>query len=75
MQKDQVSLLFIPMRFVETALITLDGAPFAEMTGSISLSENASLSVSIPENARTVEVTMTDTEGAVTRAKARRAGY
>ncbi|MFW5816696.1 MAG: quinoprotein dehydrogenase-associated SoxYZ-like carrier, partial [Wenzhouxiangella sp.] len=36
LQMDQISLLFIPMRYVETLDIELDGQPYAQVTGSIS---------------------------------------
>lgn len=66
MQKDQISLLFIPMRYVSDLNIGVNGAPFAEMTGSISLSENPSVRLSVPRDAETATVQMTDTDGAVT---------
>ncbi|WP_298922088.1 quinoprotein dehydrogenase-associated SoxYZ-like carrier [uncultured Roseobacter sp.] len=65
MQMDQISLLFIPMRYVETVDIDLDGAGFVEMTGSISLSENPRVGLSVPRRTQTVDVTMTDTSGTV----------
>lgn len=68
MQKDQISLLFIPMRYVETLKIDLDGKPFAEMTGSISLSENPNVGLSIPNWAQSADVMLRDTDGTVTRA-------
>lgn len=67
MQMDQISLLFIPMRYVETVGIKLDGVPFAELTGSISLSENPEFKLSIPAAAHVIDVTMTDTDGTVSR--------
>ncbi|WP_299649218.1 quinoprotein dehydrogenase-associated SoxYZ-like carrier [uncultured Jannaschia sp.] len=75
MQMDQISLLFIPMRYVETLDLDLDGADFATMTGSISLSENPSLSVSVPGDTQAVDVTMTDTDGTTSHARATVAGY
>ncbi|WP_299819129.1 quinoprotein dehydrogenase-associated SoxYZ-like carrier [uncultured Jannaschia sp.] len=75
MQMDQISLLFIPMRYVETLELNLDGAGFATVTGSISLSENPSLTVSVPGGAQAVDVTMTDTDGTTTHARATVAGY
>ena len=75
MQMDQISLLFIPMRFVESVDVALDGAPFAAVTGSISLSENPSLSLSVPGGTRSADVEMTDTDGTVTRAHTALAGF
>ena len=75
MQMDQISLLFIPMRYVETLDIDLDGQGYAALTGSISLSENPSVTLSVPAEARRVEVTMTDTSGAQGRASADLAAY
>ena len=75
MQMDQISLLFIPLRYVETLDLDLDGADFATMTGSISLSENPDLSVSVPGDTQAVDVTMTDTDGTTTHARATVAGY
>lgn len=65
MQMDQISLLFIPMRYVETVDVDLDGAGFVEMTGSISLSENPRVGLSVPRRTQSVDVTMTDTDGTV----------
>lgn len=75
MQMDQISLLFIPMRYVETVDIDLDGAGFVEMTGSISLSENPRLGLSVPSRSRSVDVTMTDTDGTVSKLHQKLAGY
>jgi sulfur-oxidizing protein SoxY len=65
MQRDQISLLFIPARYVRTLEIAVDGAPYATLTGSISLSENPQVILSIPGAAHSVDVTMTDTDGTV----------
>ncbi len=75
MQMDQISLLFIPMRYVETLEIGIDGAPFAEVTGSISLSENPHLGMTVPPQAHRAEVTMTDTDGTRTTAETALPGY
>ncbi|WP_172332366.1 quinoprotein dehydrogenase-associated SoxYZ-like carrier [Mangrovicoccus sp. HB161399] len=75
MQMDQVSLLFIPMRYVETLEIGIDGMPFAEVTGSISLSENPHLGLTVPPEAHRAEVTMTDTDGTVATAQTALPGY
>ncbi len=69
MQMDQISLLFIPMRYVESLDVELDGAGYVDITGSISLSENPSVSLSVPRTAGHVGVTMTDTDGTTTRAE------
>ncbi|WP_282063764.1 quinoprotein dehydrogenase-associated SoxYZ-like carrier [Roseobacter litoralis] len=65
MQRDQISLLFIPMRYVENVEIDLDGAGYVDLTGSISLSENPRLGLAVPQSTRSVDVTMTDTNGTV----------
>lgn len=75
MQMDQISLLFIPMRYVETVDIDLDGAGFVEMTGSISLSENPRVGLSVPSRSQSVDVTMTDTDGTVSTLHQKLAGY
>ncbi|SIO47271.1 sulfur-oxidizing protein SoxY [Rhodovulum sp. ES.010] len=75
LQMDQISLLFIPMRYVETLDIDLDGQPYAQVTGSISLSENPRIGLSAPGATRSVGVTMTDTDGTVTRAERSLPGY
>lgn len=64
MQMDQISLLYIPLRHVETVAVELDERPFATITGSISLSENPSISISVPDHAAAVAVKMADTDGA-----------
>lgn len=64
MQMDQISLLFIPMRYIENVEIDLDGAGYVDLTGSISLSENPRLGLAVPQSTRSVDVTMTDTSGA-----------
>lgn len=75
MQMDQISLLFIPMRYVENVDIDLDGAGYVDMTGSISLSENPRISLSVPARTQTVDVMMTDTDGTVSKARKSMAGY
>ncbi|WP_120634958.1 quinoprotein dehydrogenase-associated SoxYZ-like carrier [Ruegeria sp. EL01] len=75
MQMDQISLLFIPMRYVETVDIDLDGAGYIEMTGSISLSENPRVGISVPSKAQSVDVTMTDTDGTVSHLHKDLAGF
>ncbi|MBC7314720.1 MAG: quinoprotein dehydrogenase-associated SoxYZ-like carrier [Rhizobium sp.] len=75
MQMDQITLLFIPMRYVETINIDLDGQSFVEVTGSISLSENPEFRLSIPAATQVVDVTMTDTNGTVSRKTQRLTSY
>ena len=75
MQMDQISLLFIPMRYVETVEIDLDGRRFAEITGSISLSENPEFRLSIPAAAHVIDVTMTDTGGTLSHKTQRLTSY
>ncbi|WP_425073976.1 quinoprotein dehydrogenase-associated SoxYZ-like carrier [Sagittula sp. S175] len=75
MQMDQISLLYIPMRYVEDVQIDLDGAGYVDVTGSISLSENPRLGMSVPGKTRSVDVTMTDTDGTVTKAHKDIAGF
>lgn len=75
MQMDQLSLLYIPLRYVEDVQVDLDGAGYVGVTGSISLSENPRLGVSVPGRTRSVDVTMTDTDGAVSHAHKNLAGF
>ncbi|MEM9577884.1 MAG: quinoprotein dehydrogenase-associated SoxYZ-like carrier [Pseudomonadota bacterium] len=75
MQMDQISLLFIPMRYVENVDVTLDGAGFVELTGSISLSENPRVGLAVPSQTRSVDVTMTDTNGTTTSTHKKLAGF
>ncbi|WP_135506780.1 quinoprotein dehydrogenase-associated SoxYZ-like carrier [Roseovarius aestuariivivens] len=75
MQMDQISLLFIPLRYVEKVEIDLDGGGYVDMTGSISLSENPRVSLSVPGQTQSVDVTMTDTNGTVSHEHKRIAGF
>ena len=75
MQMDQISLLFVPMRYVESVDIDLDGQGYVGMTGSISLSENPRVGLSVPSQSQSVDVTMTDTDGTVTKAHKDLAGF
>lgn len=68
MQMDQISLLYIPLRYVESVEIDLDGGGYVDLTGSISLSENPTVSLSVPSTTQSVDITMTDTDGTVTQA-------
>lgn len=69
MQRDQISLLYVPVRYIQTVEVQLDGAAFVDVTGSISLSENPRLGFAVPLGTRAVDVTMTDTSGAVAHAR------
>lgn len=75
MQMDQITLLFMPMRYVETVEVDLDGQGYVDMTGSISLSENPRVSLSVPGQTQSVDVTMKDTDGTVSHAHKRLTGY
>ena len=75
LQMDQITLLYIPLRVVGEVGIALDNAPYLNMTGSISLSENPRLRVSVPEGTSVAEVTLHDTDGKVTRARTSLAAY
>ncbi|MBK5933307.1 sulfur-oxidizing protein SoxY [Rhodovulum imhoffii] len=75
MQMDQVSLLFTPMRYIETLDIGVNGGGYARMTGSISLSENPRIGLSVPSGTQSVDVTMTDTGGTITHAHKTLEGY
>lgn len=69
LQKDQITLLFIPFRYVEHLDIKLDDMPYVRVEGSISLSENPQISISIPQTATNVTVSLQDTEGTKTNAQ------
>ena len=75
MQMDQISLLFIPMRYVENVEVDLDNSGYVQMTGSISLSENPQVGLSVPSNAQSIDVTMTDTDGTSTHAHKKVTGF
>ncbi len=75
MQMDQISLLFIPMRYVENVEIDLDGKGYVALTGSISLSENPRVGLSVPSRTQEVDVTMTDTDGTQSKAHKKLAGF
>lgn len=72
---DQITLLYTPLRVVEEVAITLDNAPYLTMTGSISLSENPRLRVSIPTGTSAAEVSLSDTDGTRTSARTSLAAY
>ena len=75
LQMDQISMLFIPARYVEKVKIDVNGGAFVDITGSISLSENPELTLSVPKATRNVGVTLTDSEGTTSRAWRGLAGY
>ncbi len=64
MQMDQISLLYLPARYVDTIAVEADDRPLFTMTGSISLSENPELTFDVPADASSLTVRMTDTENA-----------
>ncbi|MCQ0972124.1 quinoprotein dehydrogenase-associated SoxYZ-like carrier [Paracoccus sp. TK19116] len=70
MQRDQTTLLTTPMRYVETVDVGLNGADYLALTGSISLAENPRLRFSIPADAHSATVRMTDTDGTVSEIEA-----
>jgi sulfur-oxidizing protein SoxY len=65
MQMDQISLLYIPARYIETVEAWGDDEKLFTMTGSISLSEDPSIAFSSPDGATEMRVRMTDTDEAV----------
>lgn len=75
MQMDQITLLFLPSRFVQSLNIDRDGGRYVDITGSISLSENPELTFSLPRETFEMGVTMTDTDGTVTQKTARIPAY
>ncbi|WP_417668744.1 quinoprotein dehydrogenase-associated SoxYZ-like carrier [Roseibium sp.] len=75
MQMDQVSLLYIPARYVDTLDLKVNGAPFATLTGSISLSENPTVTVSVPPGTNHVKARMIDTDGTVSEVERSFADY
>lgn len=72
---DQITLLFTPMRVVDDLTVSLDNRPYLTMTGSISLSENPRLRVSIPSGTTAAEVSLRDTDGTKTSARTSLAAY
>ncbi|MBD8891027.1 quinoprotein dehydrogenase-associated SoxYZ-like carrier [Roseibium litorale] len=75
MQMDQISLLYIPARFIDMLNISVNGAPYVDITGSISLSENPRLELTVPPGGRTAGVHMQDTDGATSDAEVTLPGY
>ncbi len=75
MQMDQISLLYIPMRYLQTVEVDLDGSPFASITGSISLSENPALTMTVPATTQLANVRILDTDGTAAEAQVDRTGF
>ena len=75
MQMDQISLLYIPARYVDTLDIELNGAPYAKVTGSISLSENPTISFAVPSATRRAKARLQDTDGTVSEVERQFADY
>ncbi len=75
MQMDQISLLYLPARYIETVAVDLDGVRFVDVTGSISLSENPRISMTVPAYARVAAITLTDTDGTVATAQQQMTGF
>lgn len=66
MQMDQITLLYILARYVETVETWVDGEPLFTLTGSISISEDPDIRFNLPKgDAGELRVRMTDTEEAV----------
>ena len=64
LQMNQITLLYLPARFIETIKFATDETPLFTMTGSISISEDPSLAVTLPAGSSTLTVKMIDTEEA-----------
>ena len=65
LQMDQVTLLYTPMRYVETIEVWADDTALFRITGSISYSENPAFSFDRPEGAKTLRVRVTDSDGEI----------
>ena len=64
MQMDQISLLYIPARYLQKLEVSVDDGPVFTMTGSISISENPSLTFNLPLGGSSLKVRLTDSDGA-----------
>ncbi|AXX96686.1 quinoprotein dehydrogenase-associated SoxYZ-like carrier [Profundibacter amoris] len=64
LQMNQITLLYLPARFIEMVKFTTDESPMFTMTGSISISEDPALSVVLPAGSGTLSIDMQDTDGA-----------
>jgi sulfur-oxidizing protein SoxY len=65
LQMDQVTLLYTPMRYLETIEIWADDVALFRITGSISYGENPAFTFDRPLGAETLRVRLTDTDGAI----------
>ena len=65
MQMDQITLLHIPARYVETVEAWGDDEKLFTMTGSISLSEDPSIAFDLPDAASGLRVRITDTDESI----------
>jgi sulfur-oxidizing protein SoxY len=66
MQMDQISLLYIPARYLKTLEVWGGSEKFFTMEGSISLSENPSIVFDLPDGDKgALKVRATDTENAI----------
>lgn len=65
MQMDQITLLHIPARYVETVEAWGGDDKLFTMTGSISLSEDPSIGFDLPDSVEALRVRITDTDEAV----------
>ncbi len=63
MQMNQITLLYIPARYVTELNINNAQAPWLRVEGSISLAENPSLSFEVPENEENWQVNLKDSDG------------
>jgi sulfur-oxidizing protein SoxY len=64
MQMDQISLLYIPARYIHQVEVSADDGPVFTMTGSISLSENPSLTFDVPLGTSLLNVRLIQSDGA-----------
>jgi len=65
LQMDQISLLFIPPRYVHTLDVSADGTQLFHLIGSISLSEDPAIEFDPGAGAKSVTVRLEDTDGFV----------
>ncbi len=66
MQMDQITLLYIPARYVERVEVWGGGEKYFTMEGSITLSENPGIAFDLPDGDKgAIRVRLTDTEEAI----------
>ncbi|MFT3973535.1 MAG: quinoprotein dehydrogenase-associated SoxYZ-like carrier [Amaricoccus sp.] len=65
MQRDQVTLLFIPADFVNSLVVSQGAEPLFTVTGGISISENPTFRFRYLPNGAPISVRATDTDGGV----------